>query len=186
VSRENEQRDWKLNEFGDCNPTQIEWAMMAAYIDGEGSICIQTRGRHGGNSRSKKEAMYYLMVQVANTDVRLVVWIIDKFGGSFRDANTVEYNQGRNVKRCWHWTASSNRAAWILHNCLPYFVIKKEQADIGISLQETMLRNRGQGKFLPDEIVNKRQELKTNLLRMKKRGRVEYVPATAVGENNER
>jgi len=170
--RANEQRDWKLPVYGADEPTQIEWAMMAAFIDGEGSVLIQSRGSCAEKDKLRNpEAALYLVITVANTDARLILWLLERFGGSFSDS-TGKKNFDCGRKTCYHWTASSNRAAWILYNCLPYFVIKKEQADIGIQLQETMLRVRGRGIELSPEVVSTRKRLKQNLLIMKRKGRV--------------
>jgi hypothetical protein len=72
-------------------------------------------------------------VTVANTDVRLMAWLKETFGGSFKDANTDKYYAGKNWKRSYHWGVSSHRAAWFLHNCMPYFIMKGEQAQIRFS-----------------------------------------------------
>lgn len=172
----NEQRDWRLPAFGWYCPSQIDWARMAAYIDGEGSILINPRRGRIGSGSGKYSSLFstfYLKVTVSNTDVRLLIWIEDTFGGSYKDTNSKNYYEGKNWKRSYHWSASSGRAAWILYNCLPYFVIKKEQAEIGIQLQGSVSKTkRGPGKRLPDDLVEERRELKHKLLVMKARGRV--------------
>lgn len=172
----NEQRDWKLPAFAEHCPLPTDWARLAAYIDGEGSILINPRARNQRRDDDPVGAStFYLKVTVANTDVRLLIWIKERFGGSWKDANTAKYYEGKNVKTAYHWTASSGRAAWILHNCLPWFVIKAEQAQIGIALQESMnkfVRGSGATKRLPDHLVAERRELKRRLLIMKARGKV--------------
>lgn len=144
---------------------------MAAYLDGEGSILINLR-----NNRMTPESGpvgFYLRVTVANTDVRLMVWLKETFGGTYKDANTEKYYAGKNWKRAYHWGACCQRGAWILHNCLPYFIMKREQAEIGIQLQESMARfERGHAKSLPPELVAERSELKKRLLILKAKGRV--------------
>jgi hypothetical protein len=164
----NEHADWKLPAFGEFCPSPLDWGRLAAFIDGEGSILINTQKRGGTEARG-----FYLRVTVANTDVRLPVWLKETFGGTYKDANTPSYYVGKNVKRCYHWGASARRAAWILHNCAPYFIIKGEQAELGIGLQESLSRfTRGPGKRVPPEIHAERKELKRRLLVMKARGAV--------------
>src|ERR1700685_398929 len=122
----NEHADWRLPAFGEFCPAPTVWAQMAGYIDGEGSILINTQ------KRGKSEVCgFYLRVTVANTDVRLPVWLKENFGGTYKDANSEKYYEGKNWRRCYHWGASAHRAAWVLHNCLPYLVIKREQAELG-------------------------------------------------------
>ena len=175
--RKSEQRDWKLPAFGEFCPSPIDWAMMAAYLDGEGSILInprRSRVKAGPQPYASLPATLYLKITVANCDVRLMVWLKQKFGGCYRDANTEKYYEGKNWKRSWHWSASANCAAWVLYNCLQHFVLKREQAEIGIALQESMgkfVRGTGNG-CLPLELVEERRELKCRLLVLKAKGRV--------------
>jgi hypothetical protein len=164
-----DKREWKTRTFDSISPTDIDWAMMAAFIDGEGSILINPR-RH--DKRHLTDASgFYLRVTVANTDVRLMAWCVAKFGGRYKDANTQKYYAGRNAKTAYHWGCASNRAAWILYNCLPYFVMKTEQAEIGIALQESLCAGH-HGIRLPEKTVSERRELKRRLLVLKARGLV--------------
>jgi len=168
--RKNEQRDWKLPAFGEFCPSPIDWARMAAYIDGEGSVLINTQKR--GNARA---VGFYLRVTVANTDVRLPAWLKETFGGTYNLADTEAYYAKRNWKPAYHWGTSAHRAAWILYNCLPYFIMKREQAELGITLQENLSRYRFRGKGagqVPSQICEERRELKRRLLVMKARGRI--------------
>ena len=162
-----EQRDWKSPIFDCLCPTAIDWAMMAAFIDGEGSILINTQKNKRGEVRG-----FYLRVMVANTDVRLMHWLQERFGGTFKDANTAKYYEGKNWKRAYHWGASAHRGAWILQNCLPYFVMKRDQAELGIQLQDSLEKNsrRGRGRTTSREVHESRQQIKQQLLVLKQRG----------------
>ena len=165
-----DKREWKCPTFDGLCPSDLTWAKMAAYIDGEGSILINPRRKRLRNGEyANLASTFYLKLTVANTDVRLVAWCKSNFGGTFKDANTKAYYAGRNCKTSWHWSASSNRAAWILYNCMPHFLLKSEQADIGMRLQASMLDYGF--RTLPQEIVTERRELKRQLLTLKARGR---------------
>lgn len=159
--------DWKSKTYEGRTPSEIDWARMAAYIDGEGSVLINPRS--GRKNYVTDASGFYLRITVANTDVRLPIWLKETFGGSYKDANTPKYYEGQNWKRAYHWNTASNRAAWILFNCLPYFVMKHEQAQIGISLQESMNKEIV-GRTLPEDVVNERRELKSRLLFLKRKG----------------
>lgn len=163
-------RDWKLPAFDQLCPSPIEWAQMAAFIDGEGSILINTQ-KH----KSTVATGFYLRVTIANTDVRLPVWLKEHFGGTYSDSNTEKYYEGKNWKRAYHWGASSHRAAWILHHCMPYFVMKADQAQLGISLQESLSQYPSGGnahdKYLKEDVREVRRDLKRRLLIMKARGK---------------
>jgi hypothetical protein len=164
-----DQRDWRLPAFDCLCPTPIQWAQMAAYIDGEGSILINTHSAKGRISRG-----FYLRVTVSNTDIRLMVWLKENFGGTYKKANTEKYYENPKYKPCYHWGAAAHRGAWILHNCLPLFIIKREQAEIGIQLQESMKKfTRGLGKSVPFHLEEERAELKRQLSKMKLKGNQE-------------
>lgn len=160
-----DKRDWKLPYFDGLCPSTIDWARLAAFIDGEGSILINTQKRGGTEACG-----FYLRVTVANTKVCLMVWLKETFGGTFKDANTEKYYVGKNWKRAYHWGTSAHRAAWILHNCMPLFIIKADQAELGIQLQESMkLYVRGTGK-VPVSLHESRKNLKQRLLDLKAKG----------------
>lgn len=163
------QGDWKQPTFGGLTPTVIDWAKLSAFIDGEGSILINTQ-RWSVKGRERKSVGLFLRVTVANTDVRLMHWLQERFGGTFKNANTAKYYEGKNWKQSYHWGCTSHRAAWILVNCLPHFVMKGEQAEIGINLQESLGSYiRGTGA-LPESVRETRIALKQRLLVLKAKG----------------
>jgi hypothetical protein len=140
---------------------------MAAFIDGEGSILINTQ-------KAKKVTRgWYLRVTVANTDIRLLMWCKERFGGAVREANAAKYyGEHKNYKNAYHWSLGGYPGAWVLRNCLPFFVLKREQAEIGIALQESIgPRSQGRKKVLSDETIEHRRNLKKRLLVLKARGK---------------
>jgi len=159
--------DWKVPTYEGRTPSVTDWARMAAYIDGEGSILINSRRL---TKHATDASAFYLKVMVSNTDVRLVAWCKETFGGNFYNANAEKYYEGKNWKHAYHWHLASNKAAWVLYNCLPYFIMKNDQAEIGICLQESM-NFRNKFRSLPFDVVAERRELKTSLLALKAKGR---------------
>lgn len=145
-------------------PSQVDWARLAAFIDGEGHIRIHehytTHARKHGWGPT-----LYVHVLISNTDPRLMVWLREVFGGA------VNPNRGFKVGRPWkpdfRWTIASRFAAMILGGCLPYFILKKEQAEIALAFQATIGH---QGKRVSEEIKNKRYALKAQLKSMTARG----------------
>ena len=162
-----DKRDWKCAEFDGLTPSIIDWARIAAYLDGEGSILINPR--KGRKEYATLASSFYLKLTVANTDPRLLIWLKNTLGGTVKDSNSAKYYVGKNWKQCWNWSVCSNRAAWILFNCLPYLLIKSEQAEIGIQLQESM-NTAHRGCALPGSVVEERRDLKAQLLKLKARG----------------
>jgi hypothetical protein len=167
--------DWKLPVFKGICPSTVDWARMAAYIDGEGSILINTRK---STAHATDASGFYLRVTVTNTDVRLMAWLMETFGGSFHDNNPEKYYEGKNWKKAYWWGASSQKGAWILFNCLPYFIIKRDQAELGIQLQESLNEiGRMRHKCLPTEVVEYRRQIKKKLLVFKAKGRQAQIAA---------
>ena len=64
--KRNEIKNWKVPSFGEHNPSPLDWARLAAFIDGEGSILINTQK---SVAASAPRGHFYLRVTVANTDV---------------------------------------------------------------------------------------------------------------------
>lgn len=111
--------------------SKIDWARLAAFIDGEG--CIDICGG-GGNGRGHKPT--FLRTFVCNTDPRLIMWCQRTFGGTVRGKPRADRLRH---KPCWQWAVCSNVAVSILQGCLPYFIIKREQAEIGMAYQATKI-----------------------------------------------
>lgn len=104
-------------------PTEIDWARLAAFIDGEGCIRIADhRARRG----------QHMDFQISNTDSRLIIWLHDTFGGSFCERKHAINSRSR----VWVWYIASDAAAEALQNCLPFFVMKRDQAEQAIAFQK--------------------------------------------------
>lgn len=110
--------------------SDIDWARLAMAIDGEGSIYATTTTMGKGKYHTR-----ILCINVANTDIRLPGWCKKTFGGSLNLKRGYE-----NVKPHAIWTATCATAEWILRGCLPYFIIKREQAEIALSYREAGIR----------------------------------------------
>jgi len=117
----------------DKRPTDIDWARLAAYIDGEGCICIGQKRVLNGPERKCTSTRTYLNIIIANTDPRLSEWLRDTFGGSIQlhrpHKNNPKWSLG------YHWITGNRQAKWVLEGCLPFFIMKRAQAEIGIAHQ---------------------------------------------------
>jgi len=108
-------------------PTEIDWARLAAFIDGEGCISIYATSQPG-----MKNKAYSTQVGVTNTDPRILFWIRATFGGHVYPRELPKKSQHR---QSYQWVAQSRKlSAWVLEGCYPYFLSKKEQADIALAL----------------------------------------------------
>ena len=134
-------------------PTEIDYARLAAYIDGEGSLGIQ---------RNKKS--WFAQVTIVNTDPRIIVWMYQTFGGFIGKRH---WNNSRNPK--WRSTLTWYLTCEKLHNvllrCRPYLLSKGEQADIVFAFRATVKRVGVKGHSR--EVVDSRNEMmgKLKLLR---------------------
>ena len=108
--------------------SEINWARLAAYIDGEGTIMIARTKTNKGT----KQPMYVLTLIVANTDLRLIRWLSNTFTGQSYFSHS-ESQRKWSKKTCHSWRLFEKRAAVVLEHCLPYLIIKRDQADIGLA-----------------------------------------------------
>jgi hypothetical protein len=142
--------------------SQIDWARLAAYIDGEG--CIRIAGNKGSTPYSRR--VLYLEITITNTDVRLGEWLIQRFGGSVY----INKRNGQNPK--WSpavaWVVGARHASKIIEYCLPYFIIKREQADVALAFQATIITDRRYGcKGRPQELLDRQQAMREQLQTLK-------------------
>ena len=144
------------------NVSEIDWARLAAYIDGEG--CIRIAGVRGATPYSRR--VLYVEVTVTNTDIRLADWLRRTFGGSTH-INNKRANQAK-WSPATAWVVGSQHASKILERCLPYFIIKREQADVALAFQRTIITDRRYGcKGRPIELIDQQHLLKEQLQTLK-------------------
>lgn len=101
---------------------EMDWVRLAAYLDGEGYIGIA--------SKDKGKHAHHLTVSVGNIDPRLTTWLLHTFGGTIRECKFKA-----RVKRFWVWRVYGHQAAELLKQCLPYFIMKRDQAEVAIAFQ---------------------------------------------------
>lgn len=137
--------------------TEIDWARLAAYIDGEGTVMIAKTERKTGT----KAPQYVLTLIVANTDMRLIEWLASTFGGSFYFSHS-EKTRFRSNKVCTSWRQHEDRAATLLAHCLPYMIIKREQAEVALAYRE--LRKLGsKGRKISAEELASREAFRSRI-----------------------
>lgn len=142
--------------------SQVDWARLAAYIDGEGCIRIAATNR----KQSPRREILYLEVTITNTDLRLTAWLKATFGGS------VYLSKPNYGKAKWApaaaWVVSTRHAAALLEYCLAYFIIKRDQAEVALAFQSTILPDRRYGmKGRPQSIIDRQQQFREQLQTLK-------------------
>ena len=142
--------------------SQIDWARLAAYIDGEG--CISIKSVRGYDDLSRR--VMYVDITVANTDPRLPQWAQSVFGGSVALKKRAASSR---CSDCFHWNVASRWATSIVQGCLPYFIIKREQAEVALAFQQTIMPNHHFGgcKPRPIELIVLQQKFKDELSALK-------------------
>lgn len=128
---------------------------LAAFIDGEG--CISIDATNALNTLKTKG--YRLCVKVSNTDPRLPYWCQKIFGGSVKVENR---NSGN--RSLYSWVVYRGTAADILKQCMPFFLLKVEQAEVAFRFIATILPAHIKlPEGLPRETIELRESLRHEL-----------------------
>lgn len=102
--------------------TELDWAYFAGVIDSDG--CIGT----GKNSTCRTYRPYLVIIQ---RDMVLIEWLYSKFGGC---VNLVSRKRADRTDYYLRWGTYNTKTVNILKRCLPYLVIKKEQAKLVLEM----------------------------------------------------
>jgi len=104
-----------------------------------------------------------MQITIGNTDFRLSTWLMRTFGGGVGQCKSTVRK-----KKYWYWHLSGQLAADALKGCLPYFIMKRDQAEIAIEFQDLMefqrqerlaRRKKRSVPFLTEEMSKERQTL---------------------------
>ena len=121
---------------------------LAGIIDGEGSITIEIQSQ---NLRHNRKCDYYsLRLSVINTNLPLLNWIQDSFGGTVRSRKLVP-----NRRQCYTWNLYSHKAAEALAACEPYMIVKKNHVTVFLKFASTMTKANSR---LSDELLACRRD----------------------------
>jgi hypothetical protein len=149
----------------DVQASEIDWARLAAFIDGEGTIMIQSTVQ-----KKSGHVGLYVDLRVGGCDPRLTTWLQNTFGGKVYMQSRKKYQP--NWQDCFSWVVGCSVAVHLLKQCLPYFIMKRDQAEVAIAFSETLSRNVGV-KGHPPEVILKRLEMRETLRNLKGRTRRE-------------
>jgi len=113
------------------NLTIEDWARLAAFIDGEGSIVIGRQLRFRG--KPSQHTGHHLRVVISNTDPRLMTWLKERFDGYVHTSKKPHGNR----RTLLQWQVSAQSAEDILRGCVNFLVLKKEQAELAFAFRTT-------------------------------------------------
>jgi hypothetical protein len=142
--------------------SEIDWARLAAYIDGEGCIRIDLQNPPEDSGFTPR---HLLEVRVYNCDPRLVLWCRDTFGGG--NVKPVRKNPKPGHKQELVWYVGADQAGKILESCLPYFILKREQAEIALALRQLVGKR---GTRTSAELYASREALRIQMSTLNRRG----------------
>lgn len=126
--------------------SDIELAYIAGIIDGEGCVGIHKCPDKRGYSR-----LHYLYLCISNNNPIVIDYFQSKLGGNITKRKShPEWNPN------YKWFIRSGKAEEVLSIVLPFLLIKKEQAKVGIEFSK--IKSSTQGKRLSVEEWNLREE----------------------------
>ena len=113
---------------------------------------------------------YHIRVSVAMTTPQYIKLLHDTYGGYIR----VRGGRHATWKEQYDWGVSSKKAVALLQDLLPYFRIKKPQADICLAFHAARLAcghrwNRNEG--LPSDVITRYQDYYLQMRRLNARGK---------------
>lgn len=114
---------------------KADWSYLAALFDGEGtfSVCkavidnakYKARANDSGASEAKPYVQFQSRIEVCNTNIPIMEWLIQNFGGVYYPHRREK--EQHKPAQYWRPKGKANNER-ILLGILPYLKIKKEQA----------------------------------------------------------
>jgi hypothetical protein len=145
------------------SPNKTAKAYTAGIIDGEGSISlvlITTRRTKSGRPATAPK----LVIQVGNTNIKLIQWLVKTW--QMGSVAGPYYVKNPNAKPHYCWRVRGPVAAKLLHQLLPYLVIKRQQAELGLRAAALAKSNRKIG----DKEMAERLKMREEMLLLNQRG----------------
>ncbi len=117
--------------------TETDKAYAAGLIDGEGCISI-SRVNYKRTSRKTGGSSIAGTLHIAMTDRAAVDYVRQAFGNVGREATTDKSERYARLgwKPTYHWVLSTQQAAAVLKEVLPYLRVKRRQAELLIKLAD--------------------------------------------------
>lgn len=147
----------KTNQMSGKFPTDL--AYLAGIFDGEGHVCINKMAQRKG----MVAPFFHLDVGITNTDTDLISSLQDVYGGNVGQTGV----KGQHRTNCFRWRLSGPKTIEFLKLILPHLKIKRRQAEIAISFQQTIM-NRRRGTPLTEYDIEIREKHRQALFKARK------------------
>jgi len=135
------------------NIPDIDWARLAAYIDGEGCISLNRTKRKDGRCFSYRPA-----IDIGNTNFILMDWLRFMFNFKIYTRKAGLGHLGSKINY-YAYMSKKDDVIYVLNHILPYLLIKTEQATLLLLfwLDKEVLWIKG--AKVPEYIEEKRYQL---------------------------
>ena len=141
-----------------------EWAYLAGLLDADGSVSVRKYKRKDSSTYK-----YHVECVISNSDNSLMDWLVTKLGGGVLIINKKAPQKHKTV---WRWVVTGRKVIPILEKCIPHMIVKKQRARLGLQFAETLSQFPLSGKATPDDVVEMRDYIVTQIKRMNHRGRM--------------
>lgn len=111
--------------------TETERAYLAGLIDGEGTISILKTVNGKGCEN------FIASVEVSNTDIRMIRWMKEKFGGNVILSNKKRSREGK-WRPLYRIVYRGHNVEKILNLVVPYLQLKSRNAELALELRSRM------------------------------------------------
>jgi len=124
---------------------KTKWSYLAGFLDGEGNISIWRTEyeRNNGFTRPGGYGHFGVRLSIVNTDIRVMNWLMEHFGGVFLMRDRRNINPIHKPSYVWRPKGKANLAK-ILLGVMPYLLLKKEQAIIALDFIRIEGQNPGE------------------------------------------
>ena len=137
-------------------PSEIDYPYLAGLIDSEGCFRIKK-----WQPKNKPNEVYAITVEIGNTKLPILPWLIERFGGS-----VVFISAKANKKASATWSISAAALYEILPKIRPFLTSKQEVCDKLIEFQKTILPNGGdRHSELFRALFEKRREIREKIVK---------------------
>lgn len=148
-------------------PTELDYAYLAGFIDAECSLGVSYRTLKDGTRQP-----YTIVLQCSNGKLPVFIWLAQRFGGSF----TFIDKKDSSIQRPYlKWVITSAALSKILHKIYPYLHHKKPVCKQLIKFYATTFTNGGD-RHTDDfrtayaAVVKQREDIALEVARLNKKG----------------